>query len=287
MSFVLDIAAAAVIVLMAVMGFRKGFVRSVIKLLGTVVCLIAALIISDMASEPIYRDIVAPRLENALSREFEKFNIVSQVRTSMEQEGIVLDMDDRELQNVLRDGGSLSSAFERSAAGSGKSVQEAQKLGEDTEAFFKNRLAASMLKNAGYENSEELAAKLDIPVSKVYDLVRAFARDDTNESGVKYIVTSVLDRMMISVIRFVLFIIIFVLCEAIAAVVFMLAGVFDHLPVLSGTNKLLGLLLGIVKGLLIIAVAAAICKALSSSGAITNDDMFDDSMFFGIFYRFF
>ncbi|MBR1393655.1 MAG: CvpA family protein [Ruminococcus sp.] len=287
MSFVLDIAVVVVIALTAFNGFSKGFVRYVIKMLGTVTCLIAAFIISDMFSEPIYRDIFAPRLENALNREFEKFDIVSQVRTSMEDEGIVLEMDDKELSTVLQDGGSLASAFERSALGSGKSAQEAGQLKEQTEDFFKNKLASSLLRNAGYDDPEGLADKLDIPVAKVYDLVRAFAGDPSNQSGVKYIVTSVLDKMMISVIRYMLFIIVFVLAETLAAVIFMIAGVLDHLPAVSGANRVLGLLLGIVKGLLYVTVAALICRALSRSGAITNDSFITDSMLFGFFYTLF
>ena len=124
---------------------------------------------------------------------------------------------------------------------------------------------------------------------KVYDLVRAFASGEDNTSGVKYLVNNVIDGMMTTLIRFILFAIIFIICEAIVAVVFIVAGVLDHLPMVDGINKTGGLILGILKGVLYIFLLAAICSAFVKSGSYVTADEVEETIvfkyFFSVFYK--
>ncbi|MBR6046124.1 MAG: hypothetical protein IKP47_10870 [Ruminococcus sp.] len=287
MPWIIDLAALALIALTAFIGYKRGFIRYVIKLLGTAACIVAALIVSDMISGPIYRNIVAPRLENSIRDELRGFDITQDVRKSLEESGVELDMTDDELKKILSDNGSISAAFEREALSSGKTKEEAAELRDKTQNFFENDFGTSMLKSVGFGNAEILNDKLDISAAKAFDLVRAFASRDGLTKGVNYIVTNVLDKMMTALIRYVLFIVLFIIGEAILAVVFSIAGVLDHLPAVSGTNRFLGLLLGILKGVLYIVLAAAIISSLCDSGAVADSSPYEDSHFFGMFFSLF
>lgn len=287
MPYIYDAAVLLVIAVTAFIGWKRGFVRYVIKLVGTIACIIFALIVSDMASGPIYNNIVMPRLEKALTDEMQDYDMSADIRKSMEETGIKLDFTDAELKKILSDSGSLSAAFERNALAKGKSKEEAEKLRVQTEVFFEQDFGTAMLRSAGFDNAAELSDKLDINAAKAFDTVRAFCSKEGVKKGVEYLVRNVVDKMMTTLIRYVLFIVLFVLAEALLAVIFMLAGVFDHLPVLKGANKRLGLMLGIVKGVLYVILAAAILSALCESGAIADSGQFSDSHLLGIPFRFF
>ena len=201
MSILIDVIALAIIAVTAIIGYKRGFVRYVIKLAGTIACVIFALIVSDMASEPIYRNIVAPRLESAISDEMKDFDITADVRKSMEQTGIKLDMTDAELKKILSDTGSIPTAFERAALDSGKSKEEAEKLRVQTDIYFSDSFGKLILNCAGFDNADELGSKLDISSAKAFDLVRAFTAKDGIAKGVEYIVKNVVDKMITTIIR--------------------------------------------------------------------------------------
>ena len=63
MSIALDVMVFAIVIVTSIIGYMTGFMRYIIKLLGKVACVLAAMIISDMAAPPVYNNIIAPRVE--------------------------------------------------------------------------------------------------------------------------------------------------------------------------------------------------------------------------------
>lgn len=289
MALALDLLIPVIITVTAIVGYRRGFVRYLIKLIGTIACIVVALVVSDMLADPVYEHIVAPRLEKTLNKQFEGFDIGRVVRKGISDEGTEVTLSDKELRQVLSDGGSLPAAFERAAKQAGDSVEKAAEVKESADRFFKNGFGNQLAKTAGFDDDEEVGKRLDMSSGKVYDLVRAFASGEDNTSGVKYLVNNVIDGMMTTLIRFILFAIIFIICEAIIAVVFIVAGVLDHLPMVDGINKTGGLILGILKGVLYIFLLAAICSAFVKSGSYVTADEVEETIvfkyFFSVFYK--
>ena len=289
MALALDLLIPVIITVTAIVGYRRGFVRYLIKLIGTIACIVVALVVSDMLADPVYEHIVAPRMEKTLNKQFEGFDISRVVRKGISDEGTEVTLSDKELRQVLSDGGSLPAAFERAAKQAGDSVEKAAEVKESADRFFKNGFGNQLAKTAGFDDDEEVGKRLDMSSGKVYDLVRAFASGEDNTSGVKYLVNNVIDGMMTTLIRFILFAIIFIICEAIIAVVFIVAGVLDHLPMVDGINKTGGLILGILKGVLYIFLLAAICSAFVKSGSYVTADEVEETIvfkyFFSVFYK--
>lgn len=289
MALALDLLIPVIITVTAIVGYRRGFVRYLIKLIGTIACIVVALVVSDMLADPVYEHIVAPRLEKTMNKQFEGFDIGRVVRKGISDEGTEVTLSDKELRQVLSDGGSLPAAFERAAKQAGDSVEKAAEVKESADRFFKNGFGNQLAKTAGFDDDEEVGKRLDMSSGKVYDLVRAFASGEDNTSGVKYLVNHVIDGMMTTLIRFILFAIIFIICEAIIAVVFIVAGVLDHLPMVDGINKTGGLILGILKGVLYIFLLAAICSAFVKSGSYVTADEVEETIvfkyFFSVFYK--
>lgn len=287
MSFALDIAVVAIIVICSAIGFARGFVRYLIKFLGTLTCVIVSLVISEMAAPTVYNDIVAPRMQSALEREFQNFDIAHEMREALEKRGTDIGLSDEEFRQALSDSGSIPAAMEKAAEKSGQSKEQAAELRERTKDFFDRDFGSALFEQAGFRNYEELGQRLDISAGKAYDLVRAFAAGEDNSRGIEYIVRNVIDDMMITIIRFALFIIILILSEALLAVIFMIAGALDHLPAVSGANRAAGLLLGAVKGSLYVLLAGWICAKIVQSGSLVSAKTFEESFVFRYAFRLF
>ena len=287
MSYVLDLATVAVVVICAAIGFSRGFIRYLIKLLGTLTCVVLALVISDMAAPVVYESVVAPRLQKALEREFGDFDMTSELREALEERGTKVELSDDELRKALSESGSIPEALEKAALRSGKTKEKAAELRERSGEFFEKDFGSALFEQAGFENSEELAEKVDISPSDAYELVRAFMKGSDNSEGIEYIVRNVIDSMMTTLIRFALFIILFILLEALLAVVFMVAGVLDHLPGVSSANRAAGLVLGACKGCLYVLLAGWICARIVKSGSLVSVSVFEGTFLFRYAFRLF
>ena len=289
MSILLDVLVFVIIAVTAFIGYRRGFIRYVIRMLGTVACVVVALVISDMAAGPAYNNIVAPKMEKSLLGKFDDFSITDAVRGALRDMGVNVQLDDKQLKKALSDPGSIPAALERTVKSAGVSDKQAAELKEKSESFFDKGFGSILAKEAEVKDHETIGERLSLSAGKAYDLVRAFASDNGNEKGVHYLVYNIIDGVMTTVIRYVIFILLFILLEIVVSVVFRLAGVLDHLPVISGANKWLGLIAGIVKGLLYVLLLAAIFSAIVKSDTVIDPQVFEDSkvfsLFFGLFYK--
>ena len=285
MSIVLDVMVLVIVAVTSFIGYKRGFVRYIVRMLGTIACVVVALVVSDIAAGPVYTDIVAPRMENALVGKFDGFDITSEVRSALNKMGANIQLDDKQLKKALTDQGSLPAAFERAVLSSGGTQKQADDLRKKTESFFDKDLGQTLAEAAGLNDPQAVGERLNLSAGKAYDLVRSFATD--NKQGIHYLVYNILDTIMTTVIRYVLFAIIFIVLEIIVAIVFRLAGVLDHLPAISGANKSLGLAAGMLKGVLYVLLIAAICAAIVKSDEIMDPKVFEDSHIFKLFFGFF
>lgn len=287
MSIALDIMVFVIIGVTAFIGYKLGFVRYAIKLLGTIACVVVALIVSDMLAPPVFNNIVAPKVESAVLGKLGSFDITSEVKSVLGDLGMGVSLDDKQIRKALSDPGSLPSAFERAALNSGAPQDKAEELKKKAESYFDQDLGTTIAQYAGFDDYEAVGERMQLTSGKAYDLVRAFAKDDGNASGVHYLVYNVFDGVLTSVIRYVIFTVILIILEIAMAVIFRVAGVLDHLPALSGANKTLGLMAGILKGVLYVCLIAGICAAVVKSDSIMDPQTFDDSVIFGFFFRVF
>lgn len=63
MAFALDIGVIFIFTVSAAIGYCRGFARYALKMLGTIVCVVLALISADLLSKPVYERFVEPRIE--------------------------------------------------------------------------------------------------------------------------------------------------------------------------------------------------------------------------------
>lgn len=260
MAFALDAAVVLIITLCAVIGYVRGFIRYAIKMLGTVVCVILALIISEIAARPIYERFVEPSLQSAVEQRLKDFDINKVIRNELKNIGLEGEITDEQLSTALSDSGSISSSLSDVARQNGADDASAEKVENELEKFFSGGFVEDI---CAQTNAGGLKG-LNLSDGMIYDLVRSLASDDGAKNGAEYITGNIVDPAAVTIVRWVLFVIILLAAESVLSIVFAIARVFDKLPAVTGVNRFFGMLLGIAKGLLYIFIIAAAVSAMVS-----------------------
>lgn len=293
MSYALDAAVIMMVLISAAVGYYRGFVRCAIKMLGTLVCVVLALIASELAAKPVYDNFIADKIESGLEERLKSYDFVSVVRKSFEESGVSLDLTDEQLKTALTDSGSIPAAVSRIAEQNGAGSESAQKLEEEMKDFLDNEFAFKTLERLGIDDAGELSKNLKLSDGMKYDIVRTMADGDSS-AGAEYITSALIEPLALILLRCVLFIIILIIAESVLAIVFAIAGVFDKIPVANGLNRFFGLVCGLVKAAIYLALIGFACsaavKAAGSAAGINklNIEIIDKTYIFRyIFYLFY
>ncbi len=257
MAFALDIAVIFIFTASAAIGYCRGFARYALKMLGTIVCVIVAFVLADILSEPIYERFVEPRVVERISEELEGFSVEDTVREYLQQNGIETELTDEQLKEALTYDGDISQAVASAAENGGADSGEISRIEEQLDSFFESGFVQEVCRQLGIENSDEAT---EFSKGFAYDTVRALASDDESE-GAGYIAGAV-SPLIVTIVKYILFIIILIAAESVLAIIFTIAGVFDRIPVANGFNRLLGLLAGMAKGALYLLLIAFICSVV-------------------------
>ncbi len=257
MAFALDIGVIFIFTVSAAIGYCRGFARYALKMLGTIVCVVLALISADLLSKPVYERFVEPRIEQKISEDLEKFSVEDTVRNYLEKNGCKTELSDDQLREALSDSGSIPQAVARAAENGGADSAQTKRIEEELDSFFENGFVQEVCRGLGIENPDEA---MEYSKGFVYDTVRALASENKSE-GAGYI-TETAAPLVQTVVKYILFVIILIAAESVLAIIFAVAGIFDRIPAANGINRFLGLLAGMAKGALYLLLIGFICSVV-------------------------
>lgn len=290
MALAFDLGTVAVILAAAASGYYRGFAKCAVKLLGTVVCILLALIVSDLAAAAAYESFVAPRVESAVKEKLDGFDVTHYIKTELEKAGYETGLTDAQLREALCGSGDIPTSVAKAAQNGGRSAEEAEKIKSELDDMLSVDFVADICGKMEVDEPEKLAEYMDMSDGKIYDAVRALASENGSQKAAEYITDNILEPFVVTSVRWVLFIIILIAAESVLSIVMAIAGAFNHIPVAGGVNRFFGLLLGAVKGLLYVLLAAVILAAftaLENAGQnVMNVDFIDDTHIFKYTYYF-
>ncbi|MGN0623965.1 MAG: CvpA family protein [Oscillospiraceae bacterium] len=288
MALALDIGVVAIILIAAASGYYRGFAKCAVKMLGTVVCIVLALIASELAANAVYEKFVVPRIESAVKEKLEGFDITETVRTELQKAGYEIDITDEQLREALGDSGDIPAAVARTVENGGMTADEAEEIKAELDKMLSTDFAAEVFAEMGLDEPEKLAEYMELSDGKIYDTVRALASENGSEAAAEYITGNVIDSFAVTAVRWVLFIIILIVAESVLSIALAITGVFNHIPVAGGVNRFFGLLLGAAKGFLyvfLLAFMLAAFAALENAGDnVINVDFIHDTHIFKYIY---
>ena len=106
-----------------------------------------------------------------------------------------------------------------------------------------------------------------------YDTVRALAKGDT-EIGAMYLEQNLVRPFAMALVNILMFILLYVVLSIVLRIVLGITGVLDYIPLANGLNKFLGIMAGLLKGFVYLAlIAGALGFAIEATGdTIINTD---------------
>ncbi|MBP1548890.1 MAG: CvpA family protein [Oscillospiraceae bacterium] len=279
MKYVLDLLIIALVIASAVAGSRKGAVRILIALIGYVVAVMAAIFVSNVASEYVYDNYVKPYVISSLESKAD----------SLEEEYLSSD----KINHMLEENGVVLTDEQFSA------------LKEDSEQYrelLNNDKIRESLNNVFKEYCESLTSTFDgvVPEEIIEEAERYLEENDMEtdrmltlithekESMVKIIENEILRPVLMKTVRFVLFAVTFAVVMLIVSVASYLAKVIQKIPVVNSANSFLGTMIGLLQGFLYTIVinfgVNMFIKFTSDTNKYLNTTIISETYVFGLLY---
>ena len=140
-----------ILIVTALTGYCKGFVRYVITMLGTVAAVLVAFLIANMSAENVYNKYFKTQLITSLENAAEQTDLSKLVSNELKNEGVDIDLSDEEIKNVLSGAGTLAENTEKLPLACVSlfmvnEIEAAQLAGTDANADFEDTLTALRVK---------------------------------------------------------------------------------------------------------------------------------------------
>lgn len=87
-----------ILIVTALTGYCKGFVRYVITMLGTVATVLVAFLIANMSAENVYNKYFKTQLITSLENAAEQTDLSKLVSNELKNEGVDIDLSDEEIK---------------------------------------------------------------------------------------------------------------------------------------------------------------------------------------------
>lgn len=87
-----------ILIVTALTGYCKGFVRYVITMLGTVAAVLVAFLIANMSAENVYNKYFKTQLITSLENAAEQTDLSKLVSNELKNEGVDIDLSDEEIK---------------------------------------------------------------------------------------------------------------------------------------------------------------------------------------------
>lgn len=257
-AIILDLLAAAAVVLPLISGIMNGFKRQLATFITLVVSAVAAYAGSAALAAPVYDGFVKEDVTAACVEFMDEYDPVREAGNMLKAQGV--DISEEQLRRRLAESGDALGELDRIAAEHGLDGNYSEQLSEQLEKFVEQEdpesaRLAEMIKSSEYYDGESGS----IDLTKLTDLYNAAMASP--EEGGEYIEEHMLRGFVRPLIRSVLFIFIYGIIQLIMFVIFRVSGVIRSGERISGRDRFAGFMLGFAAAAVRLA---ALCLVVSS-----------------------
>lgn len=265
-----DIILIAVLVLFIYNGAKKGFVKTVLVIIGYFVALLGGLVVSNILSPGIYDAFVRNKAEKVVEENIDNINIKSQIKASIKEQNIGIDITDEEISVIIDKGGDFAKNFSEYAKSKGSQLSDSTLESKFNNVFTKNTVLKSIKDKIPENLYSEVEKYLNNSKTSISDVITAL-NNPSKEEGAKELTELVVKPFAIKVIKIIIFIITFILLMFVVKFLSsVITKTFKLVPLVGPLNTFLGGLLGFIQGAIIVFITALIIKVLIS---LTNNEI--------------
>ncbi len=264
----LDVLVVAVLAITTINGYNKGFVRYILGTLGAVAVIVISFLVTDIFANEIYESFVQPPVTDYIAEKIEKISVSEMLKEDMAEVGFEIDISDDRLNEMLASDGDISKEISKEA-----NSEDARELEKELNIFFEKRFPNSLNNIFGKIDFSKIGEKAEYSRNMSYDTVRALAKGDT-EIGAMYLEQNLVRPFAMALVNILMFILLYVVLSIVLRIVLGVTGVLDYIPLANGLNKFLGIMAGLLKGFIYLAlIAGALGFVIEATGdTIINTD---------------
>ncbi len=265
-----DIALIGVLLICIYNAGKKGFVKSIILLIGYVVSMVGGFLITSALSPIVYEKFVQSRVEKAVEKKIDNIDIRSEIKSAFKTQNINVTISDDEIQALIEKDGDLAKNFADFAKQKDPTLPDSSLESNFNNVFSKNVVLDSIKDKVPDSVYNEVKKYLDNSKNSINNIIKAL-NNPSKEEGAKELTAIVVEPFVLMIIKIIVFIIAFSLLMFIVRLVStILSKSLNMVPLVGPLNTFLGGALGFAQGAIIIIVAVLIIKLLVS---LTNNQI--------------
>lgn len=283
-----DVIVLAAVLVSAFFAGRKGFVTSLITLIGYAVSLIIAFSVSAGISGSVYDGTIRDSNANKLEKSISKQDFISKTEDYLENLEYNINVNPENLEKIFTEGGDISDELYSYVNNiNGKKVAEEGKFGIEVRecygAVFKDMISKQLSKFSAESVAEEFReGQLSI------DEVAPLLMQENSKEAAKYIAGEFVSGAYMSIIRLIAFVVLFVL---IAGLFTAFTNAFMGRSSVYGiATRLGGVAVGVIKGAILVFVIAVVVRLSAIMGSnemlFFNNEAVEKTFVFKYFYNF-
>ena len=265
-----DIALIGVLLICIYNAGKKGFVKSIILLIGYVVSMVGGFLITSALSPIVYEKFVQSRVEKAVEKKIDNIDIRSEIKSAFKTQNINVTISDNEIQALIEKDGDIAKNFADFAKQKDPTLPNSSLESRFNRIFSKNVVLDSIKDKVPDSVYNEVKKYLDNSKNSINNIIKAL-NNPSKEEGAKELTAIVVEPFVLMIIKIIVFIIAFSLLMFIVRLVStILSKSLNMVPLVGPLNTFLGGALGFAQGAIIIIVAVLIIKLLVS---LTNNQI--------------
>lgn len=270
-------------------GARRGFVRSVVLVILTVISIILSWFASTVFAPMVYENVVKEPLMERIDGRLEKKEPVKTVSDAVNGGQYGVEMTGDEVGGILSLGGdffkNIASALKENGAGdSGENIENEVKSSVTEEVvtiIVGDRVSPEVLK--------EILSTVSDAEKSLHSVVNTFVGGSRADTAAA-IESQVVAPVVIMVLKGIIWIIAMAVLMAISRAVANAMKGLNKIPVIGPVNSLFGAALGLAEGVIVLYIISQlvklVCYMTSNSLMFLNSDTVAETRIFKEFYNF-
>lgn len=254
-SIIVDLVVVLVLVITAVVGYKRGFLKYALSTFGTIAIIAISFFASGVFTDTAYDKFIKPSVVDYIDDKIDDVSVEKVVSDEIKRSGYNVNLSESQIRELLKSDGDLSKELSQILGQYGMSWSQTNKLSSQLEDFFTNRFVGKLGGLFSGFDTKKLGESNDYTKNMAYDTARAMANDDT-KTAAGYLEKNLVRPFARVAVRIALFVILYILLFIAMKIIVKASGIMDHVPVANTANKIFGVLGGLAKGLIFVAFAA-------------------------------
>ena len=290
MAFILDASVVLILVVTCIVGYTKGFRKSIIGMLSAVIATISAAAFSDALAEPVYNRYMRDNVKAHVMRGIEGADPKKIIMDKLTERGYGEYFTEDEIGQTVEKGGDIDKNVSDLMKSKGFGHDDIDGLNDEIDSYLDNELRMKIntqMANAGLSRFSE---SIRISSEDMRECVKRVATQ-SKEDAADYIVEKAVSPIMTGVIRCLIFLISYLVMILLLKLIVAVSGIMDKMKEVKAADRFAGLALGTIMGLLYVSVIAwglsVFCRATKDSLTAINAGIAEQTYLFRYFFDFF